>query len=325
MAKVIVTGAAGFIGSTLAEELLKQGHEVVGIDAFLPNYCIFQKNDNWDRLLEWDRFSGVVGDLAQLDLDGYVSGADVIFHQAALAGVRESWGEGFSAYLHNNVLTTQVLLQLAVRHRIKSFVYASSSSVYGQQPALPLHEGMSPRPYSPYGVTKLAGENLVRAYHENFGLACVSLRYFTVYGPRQRRDMAIYRFIDALVHGREISVYGDGTQTRDFTFVDDVVRANIAAWHALADEATSPLVAGEVFNVGSGTSVTLRELLDLIGQVVGRAPRIIQLPAAPGDVAATLADAGRARTVLGWQGVTPLPEGIAAEYRWYQEVHQVHR
>jgi len=319
VAKAIVTGAAGFIGSTLAEELLKQGHEVVGIDAFLPNYCVFQKNDNWDRLQEWNGFTGLVGDLAQLNLERIVAGADVIFHQAALAGVRESWGDNFPAYLHNNVLTTQVLLHLAVRRRIRKFVYASSSSVYGQQSTLPLHEAMYPRPYSPYGVTKLAGEHLVRTYHENYGLATVSLRYFTVYGPRQRRDMAIYRFIDALAHGREVRIYGDGNQTRDFTYVDDVVRANLAGWQALADGGKSKQVAGQVFNVGSGTSVTLKELLEVIGQVAGRAPRIMQAPAAPGDVTATLADVERAKTMLGWQAVTPLREGLTAEYRWYQE------
>lgn len=328
MAKVIVTGAAGFIGSTLAEKLLEQGHEVVGIDAFLPNYCIHQKQDNWDRLRARDGFTGLLGDLVRLDLGQVAAGADVIFHQAALAGVRESWGGNFPAYLHNNVLATQVLLGLAVRHQIKKFVYASSSSVYGKQPTLPLHEGMLPRPYSPYGVTKLAGEHLVRAYHENFGLATVSLRYFTVYGPRQRRDMAVYNFIDAIAHGREVRVYGDGNQTRDFTYVDDVVQANIAAWQALSNAGrgsrppATASVNGEVLNVGSGTSVTIRELIEAIGRVVGRAPRIATAPAAPGDVSATLANVERTRTMLGWQPVTPLQEGLLAQYRWYQETQR---
>ncbi|MBE3584141.1 MAG: NAD-dependent epimerase/dehydratase family protein [Limnochordaceae bacterium] len=319
MSKAIVTGAAGFIGSTLAEKLLEQGHEVVGIDAFLPNYCAFQKNDNWNHLHEWDGFTGVVGDLVQLDLDRIVAGTDVIFHQAALPGVRDSWGKSFPAYLHHNVLATQVLLHLAVKYRVKEFVYASSSSVYGQQSTLPLQEKMCPSPFSPYGVTKLAGEHLVRAYHDNYGLATTSLRYFTVYGPRQRRDMAIYRFIDAMAHGREVKVYGDGNQTRDFTFVEDVVRANIAAWQALADGGSGRRTNGEVFNVGSGTSVSVRELLERLGQVIGCSPTITRTPAAAGDVRATLADVESIKTALGWQATTPLQEGLAAQYRWYQQ------
>ena len=221
----LVTGVAGFIGSHLAERLLADGHEVCGIDNFLDYYPRQVKENNLQAVASNQHFSFVEGDLLTMDLSPYCEKVDWIFHQAAQAGVRTSWGADFARYVECNVLITQRLLELALRKDVKRFVYASSSSVYGDMNMLPLTGSSLPRPFSPYGVTKLAAEHLCKLYYDNFRLPTVSLRYFTVYGPRQRPDMAFHRFCKAIIEQQPICIYGSGEQTRDFTYVSDIVAA----------------------------------------------------------------------------------------------------
>ncbi len=247
--KVVVTGAAGFIGSQLVERLLGEGHEVVGIDAFVDYYPREAKEKNLAPAREHASFRFVEGRLQEMDLEPLLDGAAQVYHLAAQAGVRASWGRDFAVYTDHNVLATQRLLEAAVARGLGRLVYASSSSVYGDSAALPLREDSPCRPVSPYGVTKLAAEHLVHLYGKNHGLAAVSLRYFTVYGPRQRPDMAFHRFLKATRDGAPIHVFGDGSQTRDFTFVDDIVSATRAA----ADTGRP----GHVYNVGGGERIAL--------------------------------------------------------------------
>ncbi|MEP7126547.1 MAG: NAD-dependent epimerase/dehydratase family protein, partial [Byssovorax sp.] len=221
---------AGFIGSRLAERLIDLKHDVVGIDRFTDYYPRALKEKNLARLRDEARFSLAEVDLATADLAPHLDGAEIVFHLAAQAGVRASWGERFETYLHDNVLATQRLLEAAkVRGEARKIIYSSSSSVYGQTHEMPMREGSATAPFSPYGVTKLSGEHLCDLYRTNFGLSTVALRYFTVYGPRQRPDMGFHRFIEAIRRGQAIPLYGDGEQTRDFTFVADAVEANVLA------------------------------------------------------------------------------------------------
>src|SRR4051794_29901247 len=227
--RTLVTGCAGFIGSHLTEALLSEGHDVVGVDCFNDNYGRPEKLRNLESARSWDAFDFVPLDLARGALEDLVEGSEVIFHLAAEPGVRASWGERFDLYLRNNVLATQHLLEASSQWPGKRFVYSSSSSIYGQAETLPTHESVAPRPVSPYGVTKLSGEHLCLAYHANFGVPATVLRYFSVYGPRQRPDMAFNIFCRAALAGNPVEVFGDGGQTRDFTFVGDIVDATLAA------------------------------------------------------------------------------------------------
>jgi UDP-glucuronate 4-epimerase len=307
---VVVTGVAGFIGSHLAEALVDRGHEVVGIDCFTPAYPPAAKRANLERLLASPSFRLVEGDLVTLALDAWLEGASVVFHQAAQPGVRASWGRDFAIYVHHNVLGTQCLLEAIARTGVPRLVAASSSSVYGDAPVYPTTEESITRPVSPYGVTKLASEHLCLAYARP-GVAEVSvatLRYFTVYGPRQRPDMAFRRFLHAAYAGRPITVYGDGEQTRDFTHVDDAVQANLLAM-------TAPIHA-EAINVGGGRRVTLNQVLDLVGQVTGRRLRIERAPAQAGDARHTGADGTRAEALLGYLPQVPLEDGLAGQAAW---------
>jgi UDP-glucuronate 4-epimerase len=310
---VVVTGAAGFIGSLLAEALLNLGHEVVGIDAFTPYYPTGEKRANLAALQRRDGFTLVEGDLCELPLDGWLEQAAVVFHQAAQPGVRSSWGADFSVYVAHNVLATQRLLEACVRTGVPRLVAASSSSVYGDAATYPTTEESVTRPVSPYGVTKLAAEHLCLAYAQPAvsGMAVATLRYFTVYGPRQRPDMGFRRFLEAAFAGRPLTVYGDGEQTRDFTFVMDAVRANLLAM-------TAP-VRAEAINVGGGHRVSLNEVLDTIGQVTGRRLRIERRPARPGDARHTAADGTRAEALLGYRPGVDLADGLAAEAAWVAE------
>jgi nucleoside-diphosphate-sugar epimerase len=303
----VVTGVAGFIGSHLAERLLALGHEVVGIDAFIPYYDLAQKRANLSSLLASPRFHLVDADLATADLAPLVSGVDYVFHQAAQAGVRASWGESFATYTHHNVLATQRLLEAVKGRPIRKLVYASSSSVYGDA-RLPMRETARPQPISPYGVSKLAAEHLCQLYHVAYGVPTVSLRYFTVYGPRQRPDMGIHKFIRAIQAGETISVYGDGSQSRDFTYVDDIVAANLLA-------AAQP-VAGAVINIGGGSRITLRDLLALLQEIVGRRAHLAHLGGQKGDVGHTAADSTRARRLLGFTPSVALADGLAQQVDW---------
>ena len=306
--RALVTGVAGFIGSTLAERLLDACSEVVGLDCFTDYYPRSHKEANLAGLRARRGFTFVEAALQDTDLPGLLDGVTHVFHLAAQAGVRKSWGRDFRVYTVNNVEGTQVLLEACVGRPIERVVYASSSSVYGDDVPIPMREDALPRPVSPYGVTKLAAEQLCHLYHVNHGVPTVSLRYFTVYGPRQRPDMAFHRFLRAAREGAPIVLYGDGGQTRDFTFVDDAVTAT-------ADAALRG-VPGGVYNIGGGSRVSINEVLDLIGRVTGRALDVRREPAQPGDMRDTYADTTLARRDLGFHPAATLPQGLAAEYEW---------
>jgi UDP-glucose 4-epimerase len=307
--RALVTGCAGFIGSHLTESLLRDGHDVVGVDCFNDNYARPQKLGNLEHAQAWDRFDFIPIDLARGDLYDLVVESDCVFHLAAEPGVRASWGSRFEHYLRNNVLSTQHLLDAARKVPDTPFVYASSSSIYGQAERLPTHEDTLPKPFSPYGVTKLAGENLCRLYHANYGVRTVSLRFFSVYGPRQRPDMAFYSFCHAALSGEEVIVYGDGEQTRDFTYVDDIVTATRVA-------ATTPAAVGGVFNVGGGSQVSVNHALDLLATFTSQALAVHYQEGEHGDVRDTGADTTRAREALGFAARTELADGLAAELEW---------
>ena len=308
--KAVVTGAAGFIGSHLADSLLSDGHDVVGVDAFVDYYPRAVKERNLLRARDHKAFKLIEGRIQDLDLRPVLEGAAQVFHLAAQAGVRSSWGRDFQQYSDHNVLATQRLLEASVAAGIPRFVYASSSSVYGDSPSLPLREDAPCGPLSPYGVTKLAAEHLGRLYERGHGLPVVSLRYFTVYGPRQRPDMAFHRFLSACRDGRPVSVYGDGEQTRDFTFVDDAVSAT-----RRAGESGRP---GCVYNVGGGDRVSVNEVLRRIAEVTGRSLEVKREPAQKGDMRDTFADTSAARRDLGFRSTVDLLEGLRKEWEWLQ-------
>jgi UDP-glucuronate 4-epimerase len=305
----LVTGCAGFIGSHLAESLLEDGVDVVGVDCFNANYGRREKLRNLERAREWSGFQFVPIDLSRGDLSDVVSDCDVIYHLAAEPGVRESWGSRFESYLRNNVLATQVLLNALLPWPEKRVVYASSSSIYGDAERLPTPEELIPQPLSPYGTTKLAGEHLCQLYGANYGIECVRLRYFTVYGPRQRPDMAFHRFCQSAIAGVAIDVFGNGMQTRDFTFVSDIVAATRAA-------SAAPDVGGEVFNVGGGSSVAVNDALALIGELAGRELDVRYVGHRSGDVNDTGADTQRARAKLGYAPLVSLEDGLRAQFEW---------
>lgn len=306
--RVLVTGSAGFIGSHLCERLIADGHHVVGADCFSGYYERRVKEANLARLRDCARFEQVEIDLATDALDALVDGVELIFHQAAQPGVRASWGQHFATYARDNILATQRLLEAVKERPLRKFVYASSSSVYGDAEAFPTSEAALPRPVSPYGVTKLAAEHLVQLYWRNYGVPAVSLRYFTVYGPRQRPDMAFHRFIRWALAGEPIQVYGDGEQTRDFTFVDDAVAANVAA--GLSPE------AGRVFNIGGGSQASVNQVLAIISTLLERPLDVHHLATERGDVRHTAADTRLARELLGFCPRTDLATGLEAEVQW---------
>jgi len=321
---MVVTGCAGFIGSHLTDRLLADGHEVVGIDSFEDYYPRAMKEANLSGARANPAFAlreVNILDLAaepapgSLDASGaggsalgeLLHGSACVYHLAAQAGVRASWGSSFEVYARNNVLATQQLLEACVAADVPKVIYASSSSVYGDQDELPLREDMLPRPRSPYGVTKLAGEHLCLLYHANHGLDAVSLRFFTVYGPRQRPDMAFHKFIKAMLEDREIVIYGDGAQTRDFTYVDDIVEGLVRAREALG---------GAVMNIGGGNRVTLTEAVETLGDMLGVRPSVDQQPSESGDVRDTWADVGRIAVSVGYHPSTKLEDGLRSECAW---------
>ena len=316
MSHTVVTGAAGFIGSTLVEALLANGHEVVGIDAFTDFYARSAKEANIRPATEHPAFELVESDLVELlpassELRGALRGASCVYHLAAQAGVRDSWGSSFRRYTDDNVLATQAVLEACVAEGVPKLVYASSSSVYGDSPSFPLHEGAVCRPVSPYGVTKLAGEHLCGLYTKAHGLHTVALRFFTVFGPRQRPDMAFHKFMRSLLDDSTIHVYGDGQQTRDFTFVDDIVAALLVAPSA---------PAGSVINVGGGHRVTLAHAIDVLAEVAGVRPRVETHASQAGDARDTWADLSRAQELLGYAPSVSLRDGLAAEWSWLRRL-----
>jgi nucleoside-diphosphate-sugar epimerase len=313
--KALVTGCAGFIGSHLTEALLAAGLSVVGVDCFNDNYGRREKLHNLEAARDWDAFDFVPIDLSRGELADLVAECEVVYHLAAEPGVRSSWGVRFDQYLRNNVLATQLLLEAMRGNPEKRFVYASSSSIYGEAEALPTAEHTTPRPHSPYGMTKLAGEHLCSLYHGNHGLDTVVLRYFSVYGPRQRPDMAFNIFCRAAVAGRPITVFGDGRQTRDFTYVSDIVFATRAA-------ATIPGIAGSVFNVGGGSRIALAEAIDLIREISGSGLEVQHVPIQDGDVRDTGADTTLAARMLGFAPGTAFADGLRAEFDWVASTAQ---
>jgi len=312
--RALVTGTAGFVGSHTSEALLRLGHDVRGVDALTDYYDPALKKANVRLLQDWDAFDFRQADLLEADLAELLDGVDVVFHLAAQPGVRSSWQDGFAVYADANVLVTQRLLEATRSAAVRRFVYASSSSVYGRAASYPTGEDTPTRPFSPYGVTKLAAEHLCSLYADNWGLPTVSLRYFTVYGPRQRPDMAMNRFISAALDGRAIPVYGNGEQVRDFTFVEDVVAANLAA--GLVPDVPS----GTVLNVAGGGSITVNGLVELLGTVVGRPVRTEEQPRQPGDVQQTGGTIELAERLLGWRPQVAVPEGLAAQVAWQQSL-----
>jgi len=307
----LVTGVAGFIGSTLAERLLSEGVDVVGIDCFTDYYPRAVKERNLSGARKRPRFRFVESRVQDADLGALLAGCTHVFHVAAQAGVRTSWGRSFDAYTVNNIEATQVLLEACRDRPLQRFVYSSSSSVYGDRVPMPMREDALPQPVSPYGVTKLAAEQLCHLYFANFGVPAVSLRYFTVYGPRQRPDMGFHRFLTATLRGESITVYGDGEQTRDFTFVADAVQANVAA--------AASGVPGRVYNIGGGSRVSVNHVLDMIARVTRRTPVIMSEPGQKGEMRHTYAETWLARTELGFAPTIGLEEGLAAEYRWLSD------
>jgi UDP-glucuronate 4-epimerase len=311
LVKTLVTGCAGFIGSTLVDALLTRGDEVLGVDCFTPYYDVGDKRANLAEGRRDARFALVEADLRSAELGPLLDGVDVVFHQAGQPGVRLSWSTGFEEYASHNVLATQRLLEAATGAGTPRFVYASSSSVYGQAASYPTTEDDLPRPHSPYGVTKLAGEHLCGLYAANWGLSTISLRYFTVYGPRQRPDMAFHRLLEAGLDGTPFPLFGDGSAVRDFTYVDDAVAANLAA-------AAADLSPGTVVNVAGGGEIDMASLLDLAGDVLGGPVLVDRQPKQPGDVDRTGGTIDRAAELLGWAPQVPIADGLAHQAAWHR-------
>lgn len=308
--KSLITGCAGFIGSHLTDKLLLEGHEVTGIDCFTDYYPRAVKENNIKNALDHENFTFIEKDIVNITEFPEV---DYVFHQAAQAGVRASWGRSFGIYTRNNILATQKLLEYYKDKGVKKFVFASSSSIYGDVDKLPIREDAPKNPFSPYGVTKLAAENLCSLYHKNYGTPTVSLRYFTVYGPRQRPDMGINKFVHAVLNDDIIKIYGDGSQTRDFTYVSDVVQANLLA--ARSD------VAGESFNIGGGSRISVTDLVGLIEDAAGKNAQIKYIEAQKGDVKHTYAGLTKAGRLIGYKPTVGIGEGVKRYVEWYRSEH----
>ncbi len=305
--EILVTGAAGFIGSHLCEKLLEKRYKVLGVDSFTDFYPKIIKKRNIELSLKKSNFEFVETDI--LNLTSIGKDIEYIFHTAAQAGVRTSWGKNFDIYTRNNILATQHLLELCKNHKkLKKFIYSSSSSIYGDAETLPTKEDTVPNPVSPYGVTKLACEHLCQLYNKNFGIPVICLRYFTVFGPRQRPDMAFHRFIKSTMSGKPIIIYGDGEQSRDFTYVSDVVEANILAMENNAKEI--------IFNIGGGNYATVNQILEILKGLLGFKFKVRYEEKAKGDVRNTKADITRAKRELGFNPAFDLKYGLKYETEW---------
>lgn len=310
--KCLVTGAAGFIGSHLCERLVETGNEVIGVDCLTDYYKPAIKRQNIESFRDSDQFEFLEKNILDLDLPSLLPEIDAVFHQSAQAGVRASWGSEFDEYIDQNIRSTQFLLE-GVKNEAPELpvVMASSSSVYGIPDKLPMKEEMKPQPYSPYGVTKLAAENLAMLYHANFDLKTVALRYFTVYGPRQRPDMAFTRFLGWISQNLTLTIFGDGTQSRDFTYVGDVAEANLAV---IRDEAY-----GNVYNVGGGQRATLNEVIETMEDVVGETVEKEYEDVQEGDVPHTDADTSAIRSDTSWEPSVSLREGLSRQWEWLRD------
>jgi len=312
--KSLVTGVAGFIGSHLAEKLLAEGHEVVGVDNFLDNYPRSFKETNLAACLSQPRFEFVGADLLTMDLTELLHKVAYVFHMAAQPGVRSSWGREFSRYTENNIMATQLLLEAAKDRRLAKFVYASTSSVYGDTRDLPMREEGGTRPVSPYGATKLAAEHLCHLYWRAFAVPTVSLRFFTVYGPRQRPDMFFHIFMRALRRGEEVPLFDDGEQTRDFTYCSDIVDGILGA-------ALYP-GQGEVFNLGGGSEVSLLEAIAIAERIAGPTAKLRRLDRQRGDVRHTRARLDEAKNKLGYSPKIGLEQGLAEQWKWISSLRE---
>ena len=306
----LVTGAAGFVGSHLVDALVARGDTVVGVDCFTPYYDIAQKRAN-AAAIAGPAFELVDADLRVAAIEPLLDGVDVVFHQAAQPGVRLSWSSGFREYVEQNVIVTQRLLDALPVAGSRRFVYASSSSIYGEQRRYPTNEDDVPAPFSPYGVTKLAAEQLCSVYAANFGIRTVSLRYFTVFGPRQRPDMSIHRLCEAALTGGVFPRYGDGSQIREFTFVSDIVAGNLAA-------ATADVAPGAIVNLAGGGEITVADLIVLVGEIAGTEIKVDALPLEPGDSKRNGGAVERARELLGWEPNVSLRDGVGAQLDWHR-------
>lgn len=305
--KALVTGCAGFIGSALTDRLLNDGNEVVGIDRFSDYYARDLKVQNLSSAMMHPRFSILEEDI--VDMEAFPS-VEYVFHLAAQAGVRASWGKSFEVYARDNILATQRLLEYYKDQKIRKFVFSSSSSVYGDV-ALPMKEDLKVQPVSPYGVSKLAAEHLCYLYWKNYRVPTVSLRYFTVYGPRQRPDMGINKFVHAILNEAPITIYGDGRQTRDFTYIDDVVEANIIS--------AQSHVCGEVFNIGGGNRISVIDLIAAIEAATGKRAMLNYVDEQKGDVKDTWADARKAEQMLRWRSRVRVQAGLEHYIRWIHD------
>jgi UDP-glucuronate 4-epimerase len=315
--RAVVTGAAGFIGSHLTERLLADGHQVVGIDCFSDYYSRMLKERNLTEAREHADFSFHELDLVEDDLRAALDGADLVFHFASRPGVRAGRRNQLDHYVRDNVLATQRLLEPLVGSSIQRLVYASSSAVYGTAERLPTKESSVPSPLSSYGVSKLAGEHLVHAHARNFNIPAVTLRYFYVYGPRQRPDMAVARFIQSLANDDVIEIFGDGEQTRDLTFVTDAVEAAVRA-------GCTP-TSSKVFNVGGGSRATVNQILAGLAEISSATVHRRHLPAAPEDHRHTCASINLARQELRWEPRVSMREGLARQWRWFHDVSRSER
>ena len=312
--KAIVTGAAGFIGSHLCEQLLARGYDVTGVDSFLDYYPRWIKESNILNAQQSSSFRLLEENILDLNWSELLKDTDVVFHLAAQAGVRASWSKNFIVYTKNNIEATQLLLEESKQVNLKKFVYASTSSVYGDTADIPMREQSLLKPVSPYGVTKLAAEDLCYLYWRNFGIPCVSLRYFTVYGPRQRPDMGFYRFILAALEGRGITVFEDGNQTRDFTYIDDIVRGTI-----LASERGKE---GHVYNLGGGSRISVNEVLKMLGEIMNQKLDLRYAEKQKGDMRHTFASTENAQADFGYKPGISLKEGLTSEYTWLKALYE---
>jgi UDP-glucose 4-epimerase len=308
--KVLITGVAGFVGSHLAEKLLSENYDVVGIDKFLDNYPRRFKQKNLEPSLKHRNFKFLEEDLLGLNLRELLKDVSYVFHLAAQPGVRSSWGDEFIQYSQNNIMATQVLLEAGKESGVKKIVYASSSSVYGDTDDLPMREDGNTRPVSPYGVSKLAAEHLCYLYWKAYGVPTVSLRFFTVYGPRQRPDMFFHIFMDRLRKDQEVPLYDDGEQTRDFTYCGDIVDGLLGA-------AVYP-GAGEVFNLGGGTESSVVNAIHIVEKISGRKAKLKTFERQKGDVRHTRARLDSAREKLGSRPKVSLEEGLRQQWHWIQ-------
>jgi UDP-glucuronate 4-epimerase len=305
----VVTGACGFIGTNLCLSLLEDGYHVTGIDAFTDNYEISIKRANYNDLKKFKNFKLIEDNLLKMELASLLQDVDVVYHLAGQPSVHNSWGEDFQVYSDRNIVLTQKLLSAANKAKVGRFVNSSSSSIYGRSSFSPTKESDEKRPISPYGVSKLAAENLVTLFGSEFGMSTVSLRYFTVFGPRQRPDMAFNKLIQAGHEGKTFQMHGDGAQTRDFTFVEDVVEANKLA--ALAD-----INPGSVFNIGGGSPISMKKAIEMLEEIMVKRIKLEFIPLGPGNPMITAADCTEADAILGWKPKRDIYSGLKAQVDW---------